>query len=166
MKKIIIATLLLCAAFAVQAQTTVPVKKTVTDKPAVVPADTVVTGKVTVVRDARLDILGKKEAEFNAVSALGPRAAKGYRLMVLNSNDRNYAMRVRGQLLQNFPDQKVYMSFQAPFIKLKFGNFLDKDDAEKMKKQLVAQKIVTNNIYVVPDVIEVKPDKNKEGDTE
>ena len=166
MKKIILATFLLCAAFAVQAQTTVPVKKTVTDKPAVVPADTVVTGKVTVVRDARLDILGKKEAEFNAVSALGPRAAKGYRLMVLNSNDRNYAMRVRGQLLQNFPDQKVYMSFQAPFIKLKFGNFLDKDDAEKMKKQLVAQKIVTNNIYVVPDVIEVKPDKNKEGDTE
>ena len=166
MKKIILATFLLCAAFAAQAQTTVPVKKTVTDKPAVVPADTVVTGKVTVVRDARLDILGKKEAEFNAVSALGPRAAKGYRLMVLNSNDRNYAMRVRGQLLQNFPDQKVYMSFQAPFIKLKFGNFLDKDDAEKMKKQLVAQKIVTNNIYVVPDVIEVKPDKNKEGDTE
>lgn len=163
MKKIIFAGIILMAAPAAQAQTTAPVKKTVADKP-VIPADSVVTGKVTIVRDARLDILGKKEAEFNAVAALGPRAAKGYRLMVLNSNDRNYAMRVRGQLLQNFPDQKVYMSFQAPFIKLKFGNFLDKDEAEKMKKQLMVQKIVTNNVYVVPDVIEVKPDKNKEGE--
>lgn len=135
------------------------------NKPAV-PADTVITGKVTVIRDARLDLLGKKEAEFNAISALGPRAAKGYRLMVLNSNDRDYAMRVRAQLLQNFPDQKVYMTFQAPFIKLKFGNFLDKNDAEKFKKQIALQKIVTNNVYVVPEIIEVKPDKNKEAEEE
>ncbi len=146
------------------AQTTSVVKPPV--KPAVVPADTALTGKVTIQKDPRLDILAKKEAEFNAIAALGPRAAKGYRLMVLNSNDRNFAMKVRGQLLQNFPDQKVYMSFQAPFIKLKLGNFLDKDEAEKMKKQIVAKKIVTNNVYVVPEIIEVKGDKMKEGDEE
>lgn len=146
------------------AQTTPVVKPPV--KPVVVPADTALTGKVTIQKDPRLDILAKKEAEFNAIAALGPRAAKGYRLMVLNSNDRNFAMKVRGQLLQNFPDQKVYMSFQAPFIKLKLGNFLDKDEAEKMKKQIVAKKIVTNNVYVVPEIIEVKGDKMKEGDEE
>lgn len=146
------------------AQTTSVVKPPV--KPSAVPADTALNGKVTIQKDPRLDILAKKEAEFNAIAALGPRAAKGYRLMVLNSNDRNFAMKVRGQLLQNFPDQKVYMSFQAPFIKLKLGNFLDKDEAEKMKKQIVAKKIVTNNVYVVPEIIEVKGDKTKEGDEE
>ena len=164
MKQFITFLFILVAGFAANAQTTPAVKPPV--KPVIVPADTVLSGKVTIQKDPRLELLAKKEAEFNAIAALGPRAAKGYRLMVLNSNDRNLAMKVRGQLLQSFPDQKVYMSFQAPFIKLKLGNFLDKDEAEKMKKQITAKKIVTNNVYVVPEVIEVKGDKNKEGEEE
>ncbi len=168
MKKIFFTGIMLAAATALHAQAATGVKKPVPAavKPVVAPADTVVTGKITVVHDARLDILAKKEAEFNAIAALGPRAAKGFRLMVLNSNDRDFAMKVRAQLLQRFPEQKVYMSFQAPFIKLKFGNFLEKDDAEKYKKMITAQKIVTNNVYVVPEIIEVKPDKSKEGEEE
>ena len=63
---------------------------------------------------------------------LGLWAAKGYQLMVLNSNDRNYAMRVRGQLLQKFPRSEIIPCElpEAPFGKLKFKFFLDKDDAE------------------------------------
>lgn len=124
--------------------------------------DSVVTGKVTVTKDPRLEILAKKEAEFNAAANLGPKAAKGYRLLVVNSNDRNYAMKVRAQLLQNYPEQKVYMTFQAPFIKLKFGNFVEKADAEKYRTMLTRAKIVSSNIYLVPEIVEVKPDKNKE----
>jgi len=127
------------------------------------PADSATIGKITVEKDPRLELLAKKEAEFNAATVgMGNKAAKGYRLLVLSSNDRNYAMKVRAQLLQNFPDQKVYMTFQAPFIKLKFGNFIDKDDAERYKKMLATSKIVTTNVYVVPEIIEVKADKTKE----
>ena len=122
-------------------------------------------GKVTVVKDARLDILAKKEAEFNKKTVgLGAKAAKGYRLMVLNSNDREYAMRVRAQLLQNFPEQKVYMSYQAPFIKLKFGNFVEKGEAERYKKIINGARIVTTNIYLVPEIVELKPEKENEDD--
>jgi len=128
-------------------------------------ADSAVTGKVTVNKDARLDILAKKEAEFNAATVgMGTKAAKGYRLLVLSSNDRNYAMKVRAQLLQQFPDEKVYMTFQAPFIKLKFGNFIEKTDAEKYRKIITSYKIVTTNVYLVPEIVEVKIDKNKEVD--
>lgn len=141
---------------AATAQTTMPAAK-----PAVLPADSF-DGKATVVKDARLDILAKKQAEFNAKTALGPRNAKGYRLMVVNSNNRDLAMAVRSKLLQNFPEQKVYMTFQAPFIKIKFGNFLEKGDAEKYKKMIAAQKIVTGNVYLVPEIIEVRPDKEEE----
>lgn len=124
--------------------------------------DSVVTGKVTVTKDARLDLLAKKEAEFNAIANLGPKAAKGYRLLVVNSNDRNYAMKVRTQLLKAYPEQKVYMTFQAPFIKLKFGNFVEKADAEKYRTMLTKAKIVSSNVYLVPEIVEVKADKNKE----
>jgi hypothetical protein len=123
-------------------------------------------GNTMVIKDARLDLFAKKEIEYNEALALGPRTAKGYRLMLLSTNDRKLAMNVRAQLLQHFPEQKVYMSFQPPNIKLKFGNFLEKDDAEKYKKEIVKQKLVSTNIYVVPELIEVKPDKNKDKETE
>lgn len=125
--------------------------------------DTTNLGKVTVKKDPRLTILQAKELEFNN---MGTRLAKGYRLLVLKSNDRNYSMKVRALLLQNFPDQKVYMAFQAPFIKLKFGNFTEKAEADKYRDMILRGKYVTNNIYVVPEVVEVKPDKNKENGDE
>ena len=125
--------------------------------------DTATTGKVTVNKDPRLEILAKQESDINkATVGLGIRAAKGYRLLVVNSNDKAYAMKVRATLLQRFPEEKVYMSFQAPFIKLKFGNFVEKEDAEKYRKMLASSKIVTTNIYLIPEIVEVKVDKNKE----
>ncbi len=118
--------------------------------------DSLITGKITVNKDPRVDMLGKKLAEFNV---MGTRSAKGYRLLIMSSNDREKVMSVRAKLLQQFPDQKVYMTFQAPYIKLKFGNFVEKPDAEKFRDQITKARIVTTNVYVVPEVIEVKPDK-------
>ncbi|MGC4102154.1 hypothetical protein [Ferruginibacter sp.] len=125
--------------------------------------DSMMTGRVTVNKDPRLELLAKQEADINkATVGLGVKNAKGYRLLVVNSNDRNYAMKVRETLLQRFPEQKVYTTFQAPFIKVKFGDFVEKNDAEKYRKILTNSKIVTTNIYMVPEVVEVKVDKNKE----
>ena len=121
----------------------------------------VYTGKVTVIKDSRLDIIGKKELEFNM---LGMKAAKGYRLLVMNSNDREKVMAVRSKLLQAFPDQKVYMTFQFPYIKLKFGNFIEKPDAERYRDLLGKMQIVSTNVYIVPEVVEVKLDKLKPED--
>lgn len=123
--------------------------------------DSIQVGTVTINKDPRVDLLGRKMAEYNAALAYNAsRTAKGFRLMVLSTNDRDAAMRLRSSLLQQYPDQGVYMTFQSPYIKLKFGNFLEKDDAEKMRKELIARKIVSGNIYLVPETIEVKPDKN------
>ncbi|MBL0146995.1 MAG: SPOR domain-containing protein [Chitinophagaceae bacterium] len=123
-------------------------------------------GKVTVIKDARIDILGRKLQELNKTVSYGPRAAQGYRLMVVSSNDRDFAMKVRAQLLQRFPEQKVYMAYQAPYIKIKFGNFVEKGDAEKYKKMIKQAGIVSTNVYVVPEIVEVKPDKDKENEEE
>lgn len=125
-----------------------------------------IPGTISVFKDSRLDVFAKKEIEYNEALALGPRSAKGYRLMLLSTNDRALAMNVRAQLLQRFPEQKVYMSFQPPNIKLKFGNFLEKPDAEKYKAEIARLKLITSNIYVVPEIIEVKPDKNKDKETD
>lgn len=130
------------------------------------PEDTTVMQKVTVSKDHRLDILAKAQVDIsNANTKMAARFAKGYRLFVLKTDDRTYAMKVRSYLLQNFPDEKVIMSYQAPFIKMKFGDFLDKEEAERCKKQIVKGGVVTGGIYIVPDTIEVKPDKEGKDDS-
>jgi hypothetical protein len=124
--------------------------------------DTSVTGMVTIIKDSRLNELAKKELAFNEALAAAPKTARGYRLKLLSTNDRSLAMKVRTQLLQRFPEQKVYMSFQPPYIQLKFGNFLDKEEADNYKNVIIRYKLVTSNIYLVPETIEIKADKNKE----
>ena len=115
-------------------------------------------GTVSVFKDYRLDVLAKKEAEFNSSKLLanGTYAMKGFRLMVLSTNDRVLAMKIREQLLQRYPDEKIYMTFQAPYLKLKFGNFVEKNDAERLKNDIIRAKIITGNIYIVPEMIEAK----------
>lgn len=85
-------------------------------------------------------------------------SARGYRLMVLSSNDRTLAMKLRSSLLQQYPEHKVYMVYQNPFIKLKMGNFVEKGEAENFKKQLIRQGLVPGNIYLLSEMVEIKPD--------
>jgi hypothetical protein len=133
-----------------------------TAKAQITPTDTAATGTITITKDPRLEILGKKQQDFNKAATYGPRAAKGYRLLVLSSNDRNYVMKVRAELLQNYPEQKVYMTFQAPYIKLKFGDFTEKSDADMYKRFITSAKIVNTSVYLVQEVVEVKGTKEEE----
>lgn len=123
---------------------------------------TISIGNITVFMDSRLELLAKKEAELNEAIANGPKFAKGFRLMVLSTNDRTQAMNLRARLLQLFPEQKIYMSFQPPHIKVKLGNFLEKTEAEQYKKEIILNKLVSTEIYLLPEIIEIKTEKNKE----
>jgi hypothetical protein len=122
--------------------------------------DTSAMNKVVIYQDYRLNILARRETEINiAILKAEARIGKGFRLMILNTSDRGYAMKIRGQLLQKYPEQKTYMWFANPYIKIKFGNFKTKEEAEPYKKQI--SKILNGaTIYYLPETIEVKPDKD------
>jgi len=125
-------------------------------------SDTMVISATHIVyKDKRVDLFGKKMAEYNESLALKIQLVNGYRLMLLNTTDRDLAMKVRTALLQQFPEHKVYMIFQSPYIKLKIGNIIDKAEAEKLKKQIADLNIVPGNIYLLNEKVEQKPvDKN------
>ena len=119
---------------------------------------------VVVHKDFRLDILARKEAELNAAAAkAASRTGMGYRLQILSTNDRDYAMKIRTQLLQRYPDQKVYMLYQMPYVKLRFGNFTSKDEAELYKKQ-ISRMLGGASVYTISERIEVKPEKETRED--
>ena len=119
--------------------------------------DSLGQNKVVVFKDYRLNILAKKEADINtAILKNQARTARGYRLMVLNTSDKDYAFKIRTQLLQRYPEQKLYMWFANPYIRIKFGNFRSKDEADVYKKQ-ISQMLNGATIYYLQERIEVDP---------
>jgi hypothetical protein len=137
-----------------------------------VATDTATGGSSVIIKDSRIDILGKKMAEHNAsiattsstktvtqTSSSGIVLTNGYRLMVISTNDRDLAMKVRAQLYQSFPEHKQIMSFQMPNTKIKLGNFVDRSQAERVRKQIIGMKLVPNNIYIVSEIVEMKVEK-------
>jgi len=126
--------------------------------------DSVNDNKVAVFKDYRLDILAAKESEINtAILKNQARVAKGFRLMVLNTSDKDYAFKIRTQLLQKFPEQKLYMWYANPYIRIKFGNFRTKEEAEYYKKE-ISRMLNGANIYFLNENIEVVPDKDFDPD--
>jgi len=121
---------------------------------------------VIVHKDFRLNILAKKEAELNsALTKAAARSAMGFRLQVLSTNDREHAMKIRTQLLQRYPEHKPYMSFQAPYVKLTFGNFVTRKEAEFYKTQ-ISRMLGGASVYILSQRIEIKPEKEKPEDSQ
>lgn len=119
------------------------------------------TGNIVVHKDPRIDLLVKKQVEYNEFNTRESRRfAQGFRILVINTNDRNKAMNAKSRIYQEMPDLKIYLTYQAPFYKLKVGNYKDREDAEQALPSI--QRLFASGVYVVMDVIEVNPDKSAE----
>ncbi len=112
-------------------------------------ADTIV-----VVKDPRLDILSQKQALINKRTSVltSNGKVKGFRIQITSTNSRDQAFNVKTLVLSRFPDQKVYTTYQAPLFKVRVGDFIKRDDAEKYRKLMLS--IFPNGMYVVEDVVE------------
>jgi hypothetical protein len=117
------------------------------------------TSSVVVHKDSRVDLLVKKQAEINEETTRNARrVAKGFRLLVVNTNKRDEAIGAKARLYQYFPELKSYLLYQSPYFKLKAGNFKERKDAETYQKKLNA--FFPAGVFIMNDVIEVKPDKD------
>lgn len=112
---------------------------------------------VIVVKDVRMDLLTIKQAQVNKRSSMMTSSGqyKGYRIQVVSTSSRSRAQEVKTEMMNRFPDQKSYLLFQSPNFKVRVGNFLKKEDAEKFRKQL--NKVYPQGGYVVEDAIEYVP---------
>lgn len=115
-------------------------------------------GSVVVHKDPRIDMLVKKQIDINEETTRDTRRTmSGYRIQVINSNDRNKVFAVKAKIYQSYPELKPYLMYQPPFYKLKVGNFKTKEEAEDYRKDLARE--YPTGLYIVRDIIEVKPDK-------
>jgi hypothetical protein len=116
------------------------------------------TNAVMVYKDPRIDMLVKKQIDINEEATRDSRrTAPGYRILVVNSNDRKKVFAAKAKIYQLYPDLKPYLLYQAPFYKLKVGNFKTKDEAQEILQELLRD--FPTGLFIVRDIIEVKPER-------
>ena len=119
------------------------------------------TNSVIVHKDPKLDLLVKKQAYINEVTSRDSRRTdKGFRLMVISTNNRDEAIAAKAKIYTYFPELKAYLWYQSPYFRVKAGNFKDRKDAESYQRRF--NSYFPNGVFIMKDIIEVKPDKNKE----
>ena len=114
------------------------------------------TNSVKVHKDPRLDLLVKKQAQINEESTREARRTdKGYRLMIISTNNREEAIAAKTKIYTYFPELKAYLWHQSPYYKGKAGNFKDRKDAEAYQKRMNVY--FPRGVFIMKDIIEVKP---------
>jgi len=107
--------------------------------------------------DPRVDSLIKKQIQINEVTTRESRRnIPGYRIQVANSNDRNQVFSIKTKIYQAYPELKPYLIYQPPNYKLRVGNFKTPEEADPYLQKLTRD--FPSGVYLVHDIIEVKPD--------
>jgi len=126
-------------------------------------AKAVDSNSVIVHKDTRLDLLVKKQAQINEVTSRdGRRTDKGFRLMIISTNNRDEALAAKTRVYNYFPELKAYMWYQSPYFRVKAGNFKERKDAEAYQRKLNAY--FPKGVFIMKDIIEVKLGKGIDDD--
>ena len=116
---------------------------------------------ILVDKDSRIDSLLQKNRDMNEVVYLNTlKNMQGYRLQVITTNDRNKAIEVKTRLLTDFPGEKNYLIYHAPYFKIQMGNFREREDAEQLMDRV--KQVYPTGVFIVPSRIELKPPKDGE----
>lgn len=111
---------------------------------------------VTVHKDPRIDLLKTKQAQINEVTSRESRKnAKGFRLLVIRTNNPEEAIAAKTKVYTYFPELKAYLWHQSPNYNVKVGNFTDRKEAEAYQKKLA---VYFPKVFIMNDIVEVKLD--------
>ncbi len=112
---------------------------------------------IVVRKDARLDVLTAKQIAINKRTSMLTSTGqyKGYRIQVVSTTNREQAFKVKSDLLARYPAEKSYVLFQSPYFKVRIGNFLKREDADKFRKPMA--KLYPEGVFLVEDAIEYTP---------
>ncbi|MBS1916130.1 MAG: SPOR domain-containing protein [Bacteroidetes bacterium] len=115
------------------------------------------SGSVTVTKDPRIDLLIKKQIQINDETTKDSRrTAPGFRIQVISSDDRNQVFTAKAKIYKEYPELKPYIVYLPPNYRLRVGNFKTQEEAQVYFDKL--SKLYPTGIYIVHDVIEVKPE--------
>lgn len=113
-------------------------------------------GNVRVVKDSRLDLLIKKQIYINTLAI---RNQPGFRVQVISTNKRAEANEIKAKVMQLYPDYRTYLDYQAPYFKVRIGDFKDRDAATELREKVANS--FNGSVFVVPATINVSPENDE-----
>ncbi len=86
---------------------------------------------------------------------------KGYRVQLYSSNTakkaKERAFSIEKRVLQKYPDLAIYVSYNAPYWKVRVGDCITYASATKLRQYLIKEfPDLQTEIYIVPDQINIK----------
>ena len=75
---------------------------------------------------------------------------EGFRVQVLATRDQVNGERLRNKLSESFLE-KIYIIFESPNYKVRMGNFIDRRDAETLRRSLAKKRIPFSMDYPYSD---------------
>lgn len=116
------------------------------------------SGSVVVHKDPRVKLLVNKQQQVNEFTTRDARkSGKGFRLLVIKTNNRDEALAAKTKIYTYFPELKAYLWHQSPYYNVKAGNFKDRKEAEAYQKKM--NTFFPKGVFIMNDIIEIKLDK-------
>ena len=103
-------------------------------------------GEITIVFEEGIEELVNKHKKINN----SKKGIEGFRLQIAFASKKEDIKQRRLDFIGKYPDIPIYLTYTAPYYKLRIGNFRNKLQAEKMQN-----KIRSNypGVYVVTEII-------------
>lgn len=111
---------------------------------------------VLVTEDPRIGLLVQKSREINEnIYRKTIQNLQGFRVQVVNTNDRKNALDVKTRLLSLFPEESTYLTYHSPYFRVQIGNFRTREDAEELLNEV--KRIYPTGVFIVPAKVELIP---------
>jgi hypothetical protein len=112
-------------------------------------------GKVTVVKDPRIDSLialrlALSKMPNNGVGNYAPASANGYRVQIFVGSNRTDAYNAQSKFNGLYPELKTYITYSEPNFKVRAGDFRTRLEASKLMEQIRSQ---FTSVFIIYDKI-------------
>ena len=113
--------------------------------------------KVVVLQDERIEaVLANRKSQHSTSATTSTMA--GYRVQVFSSNIQRTAKaeayKIEQEMVDAFPEYKVYVTYSAPFWKVRIGDFRTMQEAKELREEISKQfSTLRSYTYTVRDQI-------------
>ena len=111
---------------------------------------------IVIVKDKKIDALIQSKSNIRRISI------SGYRVQIYFSTNKNELNDIRLKFIKSYPKIETYITYDAPNYFLRVGDFGDRNDAEKFKKEIFKE--FPDN-FIVKCGINLPNDDEDENDT-
>ena len=85
---------------------------------------------IVIIKDKKIDELIENKSNIKKINTTG------YRVQIYFSTNKNELNDVRLKFIKSYPRIETYITYDAPNYLLRVGDFSEKNDAEKFKKEI------------------------------